>query len=218
LSALNLKAGKPFDSGPYFYYDWLLIFPLQVLIYAVVKRQVDRRCFIKVSVLAAASAAFPRVSRGSPPGISENCRSLSFYNTHTLESLEISYWEAGRYVAGALEKINHIMRDHRTDEIKRIEPRLLDLLFHLKNAHKNTGPFQIISGYRSPHTNALLRMKDRGVAKNSLHMYGQAVDIRLPGCPLSELRQTAVKLKSGGVGYYPSAGFVHVDVGRCRYW
>jgi uncharacterized protein YcbK (DUF882 family) len=130
----------------------------------------------------------------------------------------VVYCAKGRYLPGALADINHILRDHRTGEIKAIDIRLLDLLYALGLKLEDRGPFHVISGYRSPKTNAILRAHGQGVAKNSLHLQGKAVDIRLPGCDLSVLRHAAMNLKGGGVGYYPGPHFVHIDVGRVRHW
>jgi uncharacterized protein YcbK (DUF882 family) len=179
----------------------------------------SRRLFLKCALLAAA----PFVA---PPGLSlaqlhdpvSSERSLSFYNPHTGESLKTLYWSEGAYLSDALAEINHIFRDHRTDEIKPINTRLLDLLYTIHGKLRTRQPFHIISGYRCPSTNALLRAKSEMVAKNSLHMYGKAADIRLPQSDLSALRRVAVSLRGGGVGYYPKSQFVHVDVGKVRYW
>jgi uncharacterized protein YcbK (DUF882 family) len=121
-------------------------------------------------------------------------------------------------VPEALAKIDHILRDFRTDEVKRIDMGVLDLLHRIGlkiGAHK---PFHVISGYRSAKTNALLRKSNKGIAKNSFHIVGKAIDLRLPGLPTSVLRDVAVNLKGGGVGYYPRSGFIHIDVGPVRYW
>ena len=118
----------------------------------------------------------------------------------------------------ALAEINHILRDHRTGEVREIEPALLDLLCALHQKLGSTAPFSIISGYRSPETNSHLSSKSNGVVKNSMHLLGKAIDIRLPGHELKTLQRAAVDLQRGGVGYYPSSDFVHVDVGRVRYW
>jgi uncharacterized protein YcbK (DUF882 family) len=145
-------------------------------------------------------------------------RRLSLANSHTGESLDIAYWEKGDYVQGALGAINHLFRDHRTNEVHVIEPRLLDLL-HTLHAILETGePFQVLSGFRSPSTNALLHDEGAGASKHSLHMKGMAVDIRLAGRTHDELYSAAMGLRSGGVGNYPASNFVHVDVGHVRYW
>ena len=145
-------------------------------------------------------------------------KALAFYNTHTGETLKAVYWDQGMYVPQALAEINYILRDHRTGEVKEIEPALLDLLFALHQKLGSAAPFSIISGYRSPETNSHLSSMSKGVAKNSMHLLGKAIDIRLPGHELKILQRAAVDLQRGGVGYYPSSDFVHIDVGRVRYW
>lgn len=145
-------------------------------------------------------------------------RSVGFFNTHTNEVLKATYWRDGRYDTGALKDINYILRDFRTGDICRMDTKLLDLLVEL---HRRTGsrkPFEIISGYRSPKTNAILASESGAVAKHSMHMQGKAIDIRLMDVALSELRTTAMGMKAGGVGYYTRSNFVHVDTGRVRYW
>jgi uncharacterized protein YcbK (DUF882 family) len=150
------------------------------------------------------------------PSVSE--RQLAFHNTHTGESLRCTYWADGQYLADALTEINQLLRDHRSGEIYPIAPALLDLVYRVNHAVGGRNPFEIVSGYRSPGTNAELRRKNAGVAKHSLHMSGKAMDIRLPGCELKELQRAALALRAGGVGYYPTSGFIHVDVGRVRRW
>ena len=145
-------------------------------------------------------------------------RSLSFYNLHTDEKLKTVYWAQGEYIPGSLDDIHHILRDFRTNELHPIDTRLLDLLCELNSTMETRGPFQIISGYRSPKTNASLREHSTGVAEKSLHLKGMAADIRLPDRSIAQLRDAARSLKAGGVGYYPASQFVHVDVGRVRTW
>jgi len=145
-------------------------------------------------------------------------RSLSLYNPHTKESFNEVYWRKGKYVPDALKGINYLMRDFRAHDTKRIDTHLLDLLSAISIKLKPEKPFHVISGYRSPETNAKLRKRGKGAAKNSYHIQGKAVDIRLPGYRTSVLRQTAYKLKAGGIGYYPHQKFVHIDVGPIRYW
>jgi uncharacterized protein YcbK (DUF882 family) len=128
------------------------------------------------------------------------------------------YWANGGYLAEALTSVNRIMRDHRSGEIKAIDPRLLDLVHAIGVELDSQQPFHIISGYRSPQTNSFLCEHSGGVAKNSLHIYGKAVDVRHPKFPLEVVRQAAIDLRGGGVGYYPRPDFVHVDLGRIRYW
>jgi uncharacterized protein YcbK (DUF882 family) len=145
-------------------------------------------------------------------------RELAFYNLHTGESLKTDYWSDGAYLPDALAEINHILRDHHNDQVQPIEPHLLDLLHGLRNTIDTTRPIQIISGYRSSATNALLASHSDGVAKDSLHMQAKAIDLRVEGVHLDDLRRAAIALNGGGVGYYPNSNFVHVDIGRVRTW
>ena len=127
-------------------------------------------------------------------------------------------WDATGYRAAALGQVNSFLRDFRTREVHDIDPKLLDLLHRLAGELDAAEPYHVISGYRSPRTNSALRSKSGGVAKYSLHMDGKAIDIRLPGVPLARVREAALDLKLGGVGYYPGSDFVHVDTGRVRAW
>lgn len=145
-------------------------------------------------------------------------RILSFYNIHTGESLKTCYRANGKLIHRAIDRINHILRDHRTGEIKPVDPNLLDLLHCLATSIHSPSPISIISGYRSPSTNAALRKVTSGVASNSLHMQGRAIDIRIPGYHTEAIRQRAVSLRSGGVGYYPDSDFVHLDTGPFKVW
>ena len=144
-------------------------------------------------------------------------RALSFYHTHTGKELDVTYRVASWYDPKALKKINYHLRDFRTKEVHPIDPHLLDILYRV-NELAGGGVFEVISGYRSPETNTLLRGKSGGVAKRSLHMKGQAIDVRLAGVKTGELRDIARSLQRGGVGYYPKSGFVHIDTGRVRFW
>jgi uncharacterized protein YcbK (DUF882 family) len=169
--------------------------------------------------LAAASVCFlpPPLCAGlREPAATE--RRLTFFNTHTGETLEACYFKSGRYEPGALRAINHILRDHRSGEVRPIDGSLLDLLHTLAGRFDAPCPFHVISGYRSPETNATLHSRNRGVASQSLHVHGKAIDIRVPGIRTSSLRDQALSLAAGGVGYYPRSDFVHVDVGRVRAW
>ncbi len=175
--------------------------------------------------LGAAALALPFLTRLSalaspqpPAGPLPPDRGLSFYNTHTGESAAVEYCRQGCFIPESLKKVDHILRDHRTGETKPIDVDLLDLLNTLARTLPAEAPFHVISGYRSPHTNALLRKTGGGVASNSLHLVGKAIDIRVPGVKLRTLYKTAVELRGGGVGIYPGSDFVHVDVGRVRTW
>jgi uncharacterized protein YcbK (DUF882 family) len=145
-------------------------------------------------------------------------RVVSFDNLHTGETLRTVYWAGGGYVPEALREIDHVLRDFRTNEVLSIDPALIDLLFALRREMGSAAPFAVISGYRSPTTNARLQRNGGGVATRSLHMVGKAIDIRLPGRRLRDLREAALGLRGGGVGYYPKSNFVHVDTGRVRFW
>ncbi len=145
-------------------------------------------------------------------------RELSFHSLHTGEKLSARYWSNGRFRMPALRRLNHIMRDWRTGEVTRMDPDLLHLLHALRREVDSSEPFQIISAYRSPKTNAMLAARGGGVARKSLHMRGMAIDVRLADVPLSNLRRAARSLRRGGVGYYPRTGFLHLDTGRARNW
>jgi uncharacterized protein YcbK (DUF882 family) len=147
-------------------------------------------------------------------------RTLAFDNLHTGEKLEIDYWVNGRYLPDALAEVDHVLRDFRTGEVHPIAPDLLDLLALLRTQLETVQPVSVISGYRSPLTNARLRGEHEhsGVASRSLHMRGMAIDIRVPGRSLAAVHTAALAQRGGGVGYYPTSDFVHVDVGRVRTW
>lgn len=180
--------------------------------------RVSRRTLVKLGMLAAASAILPRSAFGSSNSRSVAEKSLAFYNTHTGEKLRTVYWAEGNYLAPSLREINFILRDPRNDEVRDIDTQLLDLLYAIHKAIDAPQAFHVISGYRSPASNAFLRAHSSGVAKNSLHLVGQAIDIRCPGRELRVLRKAAMALKAGGIGYYPKSDFVHIDTGRVRYW
>lgn len=145
-------------------------------------------------------------------------RRLAFVHTHTRETLDLVFAGPEGYLPASLAKVNEFLRDFRTSDVHVIDPKLLDLLHALTRAIRSTEPFHVISGYRSPRTNAALRSRSSGVARYSLHMEGKAIDIRLPGTRLDRVRDSARALARGGVGYYPGSDFVHVDTGRVRVW
>jgi uncharacterized protein YcbK (DUF882 family) len=178
----------------------------------------SRRGFLTIAALGAAAACIPGLAVASPAPLPA-VRELSFHNLHTDEHLTAVYYEGGEYVPGALEEIDAILRDHRTGEILPISPALVDLVFALTERLRTSAPVQVISGYRSPATNALLRSESGGrVAENSLHMSGEAIDLCFEDRSLRRVRDAALSLRGGGVGYYPRSNFVHVDVGRIRRW
>ncbi len=154
------------------------------------------------------------------PGAHAEERTLSFYQTHTKERLVVTYKKDGAYVQDALRKVDYLLRDHRTNAVHPIDPALLDYLYDLLSEVNDRGEVHIISGYRSPETNGKLRARNEnsGVAKHSLHMLGKALDFRFPGTSTKRLRDAALAMKRGGVGYYPRLDFIQIDTGRVRFW
>lgn len=145
-------------------------------------------------------------------------RSVAFVHTHTGERLRAVYFQDGCYQAGCLAQVDELLRDFRTGEVHRIDPGLLDILFELQNRADRDEPFEVISGYRSPVTNAMLHRRSEGVAMHSMHLEGRAIDVRLPGFSTRDLAGHARSLGLGGVGFYARSDFVHVDTGRVRFW
>ena len=151
-------------------------------------------------------------------GVEPAVRRAFVHNVHTGETLNAVYFEAGRYIPGALAAAMRVLRDWRNGEEHVMDPRLFDLLHTLGDKLDVRRPFQIVSGYRSKATNALMHERSHQVAQNSQHVLGKALDICLEGVDLSRLHRAALSLKAGGVGFYPMSGFVHVDVGPLRQW
>jgi uncharacterized protein YcbK (DUF882 family) len=145
-------------------------------------------------------------------------RTLSFIHTHTGEQLTATYYVEGAYSGAVLQQVNVLLRDFRDNTVHPIDPRVLDRLFQLQSVVGGSEPFQVISGYRSPATNAALHEKSSGVAEHSLHMEGRAIDVRLAGVATERLARLALQQASGGVGFYRVSDFVHVDTGRVRSW
>lgn len=186
-----------------------------------------RRRLLKAGMATLVAAGLPATARAVPqPLIKPDAaimpqpaaKSLTFLNLHTGERLQSTYWEGGSYIDEACAEIDVVLRDFRTGDVAPIDRSLFDLLHTLHRRLDADTPFHVISGYRSPKTNAVLAARNGGVAKKSLHMRGMAIDIRLPGRELTDLRHAALNLKRGGVGFYPRSDFVHVDVGRVRFW
>jgi uncharacterized protein YcbK (DUF882 family) len=164
----------------------------------------------------------PTLKSASPSGsetTSSQDHSLYLYNTHTNETIDIVYRRGDQYIQSALAKLDYFLRDHNTNEVRHFDPRLYDILSDLTASvgHPNS-EIDIICGYRSSATNAALRAHTNGVAKNSLHIQAEAIDLRMPGVNTLKLRRAALALARGGVGYYPHSDFIHVDVGRVRQW
>jgi len=147
-----------------------------------------------------------------------DARQLSFYHTHTQQSLDVVYFENGEYVDSALNEINRFLKDFRTGNIAEMDPMLLDILHDVRNELNSNETYEVISAYRSPKTNEMLRSKSGGVARNSQHLLGNAIDVRLRGVRIENLRDTALDMQRGGVGFYKQSDFVHMDTGRVRRW
>lgn len=175
----------------------------------------SRRRFL---ALSAASAAWLAPGRTRSAIAAEPERLLALRSVHTGERVDALYWAEGHVVPEGLAAIERVLRDHRTGETHPVDRDLLDVLVALRTALGTRAEYEVISGYRSPRSNAALVHTTSGVARDSLHVQGMAIDLRLPGRPLSAVRDAAASLRAGGVGFYPASGFVHVDVGRVRYW
>jgi len=162
-------------------------------------------------------ASVATVSQGT---LVKDERELSFYHTHTGKRLNVVYAREGRYVPSALEEINNFLFDFRTGDAAEMDPELLDLIYDVREALGSNGAYQVVSAYRSPKTNEMLRGKSgkSGVAKKSQHLLGKAIDVRLEGVKTAKLRDQAIAMKRGGVGYYEASDFVHMDTGRVRRW
>ena len=177
-----------------------------------------RRRFLHHGAQLATAVAAPMLAlpaRASVPG----ARALAMSHTHTQERIDLVYAMADDYLPEALGTLNRFLRDHYSGEVGSMHPTLFDLLHELRQLLGASGPYEVISGYRCPATNDRLRnTRGGGVARQSLHMQGRAIDVRLRGVPLAELRDAALSLRGGGVGYYPNEQFVHLDTGRVRSW
>jgi uncharacterized protein YcbK (DUF882 family) len=174
-----------------------------------------RRRFLQLAAGAAVTAlAFPAEAARRPV----RTRSVALHSMHTGEQFSDVYWSNGHYVPDAMHHLNRLLRDYHNDQTHPIDPGLIDQLALLHNRLHSREPFLIISGYRSHQTNAMLASLSDGVAQNSFHIQGRAIDIRLPGQRLKRVRAAAMSLKVGGVGYYPHSNFVHLDTGPVRHW
>lgn len=173
----------------------------------MISRRSFLQCLTAAAVLYPASRAFGSICPD---------RSLELYNIHTDESLEVTYCVGGRYDADALEQINYLMRCHYTNEVKTIDPGVLDLLCDIRDRVGGNGPVEIISAYRSPEYNAYLRSRSRKVARDSYHLQGLAIDFSISGVRKTVLARAARSLLAGGVGKYRQ--FVHIDTGPVRHW
>ena len=154
----------------------------------------------------------------STQGASGDARSLKFFHTHSGKTLQVIYFSGGRYVPEAMTELRLFLADWRNQKQRDMDPELMDILWQIQQISSNGNSYEVISAYRSEETNDWLRSKSKGVARNSQHLLGKAIDVRLRGLDLDQLRDTARELRLGGVGYYPGSDFVHVDTGRVRYW
>lgn len=180
----------------------------------------SRRKFLQSTAIASIALAATGNSVASVTATlaESDSRKLRFFNTHTKESLEVVYCCDGQYDEKVLTELNLLMRDHRENEAVVMDPQLFDQLWTLQQNIGGDGVFEIISGYRSPNTNGSLRKTSTGVAEKSFHTKGRAIDVRLRGTKLRKLQKAALKLKAGGVGYYPTSDFIHLDTGPVRSW
>ncbi len=177
-----------------------------------------RRFFVRGTGLIA-TAALPAWARASASANAPEGRAIEFFHTHTRERLDLVYAVGDRYVPDSLGRLNRFLRDHYTGEVGSMDPLLFEQLHRVRELLGATMHYEVISGYRCPETNSRLRAQGSGgVARKSLHMEGRAIDLRLPGVPLAELRDAALSLQAGGVGFYPDPQFVHIDTGRVRHW
>jgi len=182
----------------------------------------QRRLFVKASLVTLASLYIPRQAWAShADSLSGSCHAgpLALFNTHTKERLVVNLrCKDGQYDPTALDEINWLLRCHYANEVKPFDTNALEFLANVNASLNNSEDIQIISGYRSPAYNKMLRSHSKQVAKHSLHMQARAIDIRIPGVPLRKLRRVALNLNQGGVGYYPHSQFVHIDSGPIRTW
>ena len=178
-----------------------------------------RRRVLGAALTGVAALPLTRVAAASELSVAGAAeRWIELVNLHTSEVARLAFRSATGYVSSALNRLHHVLRDHRTGEMHPIDPALFDQLSDLAQAAGREPRFEIISGYRSPLTNAKLHANSNGVAKRSLHMEGRALDVRLKSCSCARLRDLALAAQRGGVGYYASSNFVHLDTGRVRFW
>lgn len=181
----------------------------------------SRRHFLRRGLCWTAAGAVPHLALAAVPaaGAGGGVRELAFNHTHTRERINLVYAVDSAYVPDALGRLNLFLRDHYSGTVGHMDPLLFDQLHQVRTLLGARMPFEVISGFRCPETNENLRQtRAGGVAKRSMHMEGRAIDVRLPGVPLAELRDAALSLQAGGVGYYPADQFVHMDTGRVRRW
>ena len=181
--------------------------------------KVSRVAWLMGAILLLFALGGARIQAGDVSAQRAQDHVLRLYNTHTGERLEIVFRRGEEYVPGALAKLDYFLRDHNTGDVRHFDPRLYDILADLTaSVGHPAGEIDIVCGYRTPSTNESLRAHTMGVAKNSLHIQAEAIDLRMPGVNTLTLRRAALALHRGGVGYYPHSDFIHVDTGRVRQW
>jgi len=179
---------------------------------------IDRRDILKLGLAGTLASIIPLSFSSSEAQASRNTWRVAFRHAHTGESFNGVYRVGDKYLPEAFERLNYALRDFRTGEVFPMDPRVIDIMALIQKRAKTRNPIEIFSGYRSPKTNNRLRRNTNGVAKNSFHMYGQALDMHIDNYSTNSLRKIAVGLRAGGVGYYPKSQFVHVDTGSIRSW
>ena len=190
------------------------------LITTKIQKQFPRRRFLQVFAMSSvATLGFSKIAAATTSKRDYLLpRELNFNNLHTGEKLSLTYFEKGQYITEALKEIDYLLRDHRSDDVHSIDPNLLNFLYKLQSTLETKKPIDIISAYRSPATNHALRSKSGGVAKKSKHMLGRAIDIRIEKVTSKTIRDAAISLRQGGVGYYSKSDFIHLDTGNFRHW
>ncbi len=179
----------------------------------------ERRDILKLGFVALLGATVPLLPSKSSYAASNHASwRVAFRHNHTGDSFSGVYRVGDKYLPEAFERLNYVLRDFRTGEVFPMDPRIVDVISIIQRKTGSNEPLEVLSGYRSPKTNAMLRNASTGVARNSFHMYGQAMDMRMPGYSTRKLRNVAVNLKVGGVGYYTKSNFVHIDTGKVRSW
>lgn len=179
----------------------------------------QRRKFLKMGLAGVLGAAIPfATTKAVFASNKSEAWSISFINARTRESFSGVYRVGDKYLPEAFERINYILRDFRTGEVFPMDPKIIDMLSIINKEVDIDNSYEILSGYRSPKTNSMLGGKSRNVAKNSFHMYGQALDVRVPDYSTRNIRNIAKSMGVGGVGYYPRSNYVHIDTGNVRSW
>ncbi|MCB1721320.1 MAG: DUF882 domain-containing protein [Alphaproteobacteria bacterium] len=178
---------------------------------------IDRREILKLGLAGVLATVVP-LGFGSDAQAARGTWRVGFRHAHTGESFNGVYRVGDKYLPEAFERLNYVLRDFRTGEVFPMDPRVIDIISLVQKKSNQREPLEILSGYRSPKTNASLRRVSTGVAKNSFHMYGQAIDLHIKGYKTRNLRKIAMDLRAGGVGYYPKSDFIHVDTGTIRSW